>query len=73
MLDIKDSYVTESGKWIVSVAVEDNKLWQELKAGRITGLSIGMTGHLVPRKLRWWQRVFNWFLDQLERVVARYR
>jgi cation transport regulator ChaB len=55
MAEVVESYIAprdmqigeqgvKKGSWIMSVKVHDNSLWEEVKAGEITGFSIGALG-----------------------------
>ena len=45
---IVESYIDDSGSWILSVKITDEKVWQLVLDGQITGFSIGGKGVRVP-------------------------
>lgn len=38
----------KAGSWLMAVRVIDDQLWEDVKAGRLTGFSIGGTGKRTP-------------------------
>ena len=47
-ITLSDGTVIKDGSWVMGVRVLDNKIWNAVKAGKITGFSIGGRGIRAP-------------------------
>ena len=47
---IVESYIDSEGRWILSVKITDDEVWQLVLDKKITGFSIGGTGVRIPMK-----------------------
>jgi hypothetical protein len=47
---IVESYIDQEGSWVLATKITDDKVWQMIKDGIITGYSVGGRGKRTPVK-----------------------
>jgi len=47
---IVESYIDQNGSWVLATKITDDKVWQMIKDGIITGYSVGGRGKRTPVK-----------------------
>ena len=71
-MDIKSCRIREDGVWETEVVIVNADLWERVKSGQITGLSIGSTGIRVP-VFPWYVRAWRWVVRGSVRLWWRAR
>jgi len=68
---VRHSSLTDSGRFILSLEVSDERLWEDIKRGQVTGLSIGSSCAVVVRA-PWWKRSARWIKRRFNHFLDRY-